>query len=184
MASLTPRRKRTRTRERNLQRAQKFVGGRPPFGAVSARLDSIIDWSIVIRSARYKCENIAAAYFVSDRHLERFFLSRFGESPKRWVQSIRMQLAGDLVRCGYSTKAVAAELCYQGPSQFCREFKRHFGRSPQHFASSPTSRLSPTMSESANQLELSEFNPRFKIPRDERLQLKPYPKYLSNPQPP
>jgi AraC-like DNA-binding protein len=91
---------------------------------VRTRLDAVKDWATVAQSARYKCENIAATCLVSDRHLERYFLKRFGISPKQWMQSLRMELASTLLRSGYTTKAAAEELCYEGASQFCREFKR------------------------------------------------------------
>jgi transcriptional regulator GlxA family with amidase domain len=85
---------------------------------VRTRLDAVNDWATVAQSARYRCENIAATCLVSDRHLERYFLKRFGVSPKQWVQSLRMELANSLLRRGYTTKAAAEELCYEGASQF------------------------------------------------------------------
>jgi transcriptional regulator GlxA family with amidase domain len=130
---------------------------------VSTRLDAVTDWATAAQSARYKCENIAAAYLVSDRHLERYFLKRFEVSPKQWMQSLRMEIARTLLRRGYSTKAAAEELCYEGASQFCREFKKHFGRSPQDLASSLASRVWSRMSGSAKQMELSFINGSFEM---------------------
>jgi len=130
---------------------------------VRTRLDAVKDWATVAQSARYKCEKIAATCLVSDRHLERYFLKRFGISPKQWTQSLRMELASTLLRRGYTTKAAAEELCYEGASQFCREFKRHFGRSPQDLASALASRVWPRMSGSANQMELSFIGGSFEI---------------------
>jgi transcriptional regulator GlxA family with amidase domain len=93
----------------------------------------ITDWSALARAANYKCEIVAATCRVSERQLERLFLARFNQTPKQWMQALRMRTARELIERGYSTKAIADELHYKGSCQFCRAFKKYFGRSPQYF---------------------------------------------------
>lgn len=104
------------------------------------------DWPALVREAQFRCEDLAALCFVSERQLERFFVAQFGHRPKEWIQHFRMQTALQLLRRGYSTKAAAFEVCYEGPCQFCREFKKYFGCSPQHFAPALSCRIPSMMS--------------------------------------
>jgi transcriptional regulator GlxA family with amidase domain len=115
-----------------------------------SRLYLVTDWPVAARSARYRCENLASECFVSERQLERFFVRQFQQTPKQWMQTLRMRLAQGLIQRGYSTKAVADELCYKGACQFCREFKKHFGYSPQYCTAVPGCRVSSMMSGLAN----------------------------------
>src|SRR6266545_2101124 len=91
-----------------------------------SRLLGVQDWVRVARNARYRCNHMAVLCSVSERQLERFFLSQFQKTPKHWLQSLRMSQALELIKRGYSTKATATELHFAGSCQFCREFKKHF----------------------------------------------------------
>lgn len=56
-------------------------------------------------------------------------------SPMQYLKSLRLHQARLLmVRNGVSAAAASAETGYESPSQFSREFKRFFGRSPQQEA--------------------------------------------------
>jgi AraC-like DNA-binding protein len=56
-------------------------------------------------------------------------------SPMQYLKSLRLHQARLLmVRQGFSAVAASAETGYESPSQFSREFKRFFGRSPQQEA--------------------------------------------------
>jgi AraC-like DNA-binding protein len=99
-----------------------------------SRLLRIEDWAYIARNAHYLCNRMAVLCSVSERQLERFFLKQFEQTPKRWLQSLRMSYALGLIKRGYSTKAAAQELHFRGPSQFCREFKKHFGHPPGNYA--------------------------------------------------
>jgi AraC-like DNA-binding protein len=113
---------------------------------VGTHLSSITDWPLRARAACFKCDRLAAHCFRSERQLERHFRFHFQKAPKQWMQELRMSLARELIEHGYSTKAVASELCYNGPCQFCREFKKFFGHPPQHFAPLPQCRIQSMMS--------------------------------------
>jgi AraC-like DNA-binding protein len=117
---------------------------------MGSRLYLVADWPALVRQTRYRCEDLAASCGVSERHLERIFLAQFGQTPKEWIQHFRMRRALQLIRQGYSTKAAAADICYHGPCQFCREFLKYFGRAPQSFAPQSLCRISSMMSDSAN----------------------------------
>jgi transcriptional regulator GlxA family with amidase domain len=107
------------------------------------------DWVALARAAHFKCEQLAAHCFVSERQLERFFSIKFQQTPKQWMQALRMRLAREFLERGYTTKAVAQELHYAGPCQFCREFKRFYHKQPHHFAPQPECRVPSMMSDLA-----------------------------------
>jgi len=67
------------------------------------------------------------------RTLERRFGEQFRTTPKAWIIRERMSFAPPLLAEGLSNKQVAASLNYTCESNFCRDFKRHFGRAPQRF---------------------------------------------------
>jgi AraC family transcriptional regulator, exoenzyme S synthesis regulatory protein ExsA len=67
------------------------------------------------------------------RTLERHFHQQFHTTPKAWIKRERMSLAPPLLAEGLSNKQIAATLSYTCESNFCRDFKRHFGRAPQEF---------------------------------------------------
>ena len=92
------------------------------------------DWPARARAARYNCGNLASDCLVSERQLQRFFLAHLKKTPKEWMQRLRMEIACDLVQGGRFIKAIAEELCYGGPCQFCREFKKYFGQTPLRYA--------------------------------------------------
>ncbi len=68
------------------------------------------------------------------RTLERRFGEQFLTTPKMWIMRERMSFAPTLLAEGLSNKQVAASLSYTCESNFCRDFKRDFGRAPQKFA--------------------------------------------------
>jgi transcriptional regulator GlxA family with amidase domain len=101
---------------------------------VTSRLKHVSDWEKLGRQAKFRCADMAALCSVSERQLERFFISILKERPKHWLQILRMRAALDMMEAGYSTKAAAAELHFSGPSQFIRAFKKFYNKSPQEFA--------------------------------------------------
>jgi AraC-like DNA-binding protein len=68
------------------------------------------------------------------RTLERRLSEQFQATPKAWIMRARMSFASPLLAEGLSNKQVAATLSYTCESNFCRDFKRHFGSAPQEFA--------------------------------------------------
>ena len=67
------------------------------------------------------------------RTLERRFRAQFQTTPKAWITQERMRSAPVLLAAGLSNKEIAASLNYSRESNFCRDFKRRFGCSPQEY---------------------------------------------------
>ena len=92
-------------------------------------------WQSLARQAQFSPSKLAAICGFSERHLQRFFKKQFGCPPSKWLRDLQCRLAQELISKGYSNKTVAAELGFVRDTHFCREFKKHFGVSPQAFAS-------------------------------------------------
>jgi AraC-like DNA-binding protein len=122
-----------------------------------SRLSMIADWALLAKTAKYNCENLAGECLVSKRQLERFFLTKFKQPPKEWMQILRMVLARNLLEHGYTTKAVASELHYKGCCHFCREFRKYFGHNPQYYSPKPPCLISSMMSPFAHPSALRPF---------------------------
>jgi transcriptional regulator GlxA family with amidase domain len=101
-----------------------------------SRLDSIQDgqWEALAKKAGYNPESLPTFCGVSLRQLERFFKSRFEETPSAWLLELRLQDARSLLRRGLSTKAIAQELGFANAAHSCHAFKIAHGRPPQTFA--------------------------------------------------
>ena len=68
------------------------------------------------------------------RTFERHFSDQFQTTPKAWIIRERMSFAQPLLAAGLSNKQVAVSLSYSCESNFCRDFKRSLGCTPQEFA--------------------------------------------------
>jgi transcriptional regulator GlxA family with amidase domain len=101
---------------------------------MSARLVRIKDWEALAKEARFRPADMAALCPISLRHLERFFLGHFKQSPRLWATALRCRLARDLIAQGWSNRAVAIELNFADESQLCHTFQRLYGCTPQTFA--------------------------------------------------
>jgi AraC family transcriptional regulator len=105
---------------------------------MSGRLDRIIGWEQLAKVADYQPCKLAALCGVSERQLQRFFRERRGKPPSDWLRELQCDIAKHLISQGYSTKAAAAESGFASSAHFCREFKKHFGTSPQTYAPVPS----------------------------------------------
>lgn len=73
---------------------------------------------------------LAQAVGLGEHRLRRGFQMRYGMSPQRMLQSLRMEHARVLLEQGCQV-AVAAYRCgYAHPANFSAAFKKHFGRPP------------------------------------------------------
>jgi len=88
----------------------------------------------VIKKQGFCVKALAVHLGVEVRTLERYFHKKLHTCPKAWIMHQRMSLAPPLLAEGLSNKEVAKALGYTCESNFCRDFKRHFGRTPQEFA--------------------------------------------------
>jgi AraC-like DNA-binding protein len=92
------------------------------------------DLRAIIRQKGFSVKVLALHAGVDVRTLERRFHEVFRTTPKTWIVRERMSLAPLFLASGHSNKQVAAALRYTCESNFCRDFKRYFGRAPQEFA--------------------------------------------------
>jgi transcriptional regulator GlxA family with amidase domain len=88
---------------------------------------------VVIRQKGFRVKTLAVHVGLDVRTLERRFSEELHTTPKAWIMRERMSFAQALLTEGLSNKEVAASLSYTCPSNFCRDFKRCFGRAPQEF---------------------------------------------------
>src|ERR1700753_3801816 len=84
-------------------------------------------------------EDMAAAAGLSRAHFSREFSRTFGESPKAYLMTRRLERAAALLR---NTDRSVSEICLDvglvGLGSFTGSFKRHFGQTPPEYgASSP-----------------------------------------------
>jgi len=89
---------------------------------------------VVIGQTGFRVHALAVNVGLGVRTLERHFGRQFHTNPKTWIMRERMSFAPPLLAEGLSNKQVAATLSYTCTTNFCRDFKRHFGCAPQQFA--------------------------------------------------
>ena len=76
-------------------------------------------------------DHLAAQAEMSPSTFHRAFKKMCAESPLQYIKKIRLNKARELiVEQGTRIHIAAQHVGYESPSQFSREFKRHFGQSP------------------------------------------------------
>jgi AraC-like DNA-binding protein len=105
----------------------------PRINNMSAQLPRTDELRIIIKRNGFKVKMLAVQVRLDVRTLERYFHNQLQTTPKAWIMHERMNLAPPLLADGHSNKEVAASLSYTCESNFCRDFKRHFGCAPQEF---------------------------------------------------
>ena len=79
-------------------------------------------------------QELAKVVNLSPGRLAHLFKSEVGTSPQRYVNSVRLEKAKDLLECGMlSVKEVAAEIGFPNVSSFCRSFKACYGTTPSEY---------------------------------------------------
>lgn len=73
-------------------------------------------------------EAMAAASGMSLSTFHRAFRARTGQIPLQYVKRLRLHAARDLILFkGARVSEAARRVGYESPSQFSREYRRHFG---------------------------------------------------------
>lgn len=96
-------------------------------------LHQITNWPELAEEAKWNSGKLAAVCKVSLRTLERFFLKKFGQTPKRWITEQRQIRAAKRIQEGRWLKEVAADTGYDSHTQFSRDFKGYWGLSPREY---------------------------------------------------
>lgn len=79
-------------------------------------------------------EDVAKAADVSVSHLHMLFRAHLGESPHQYLIQKRLRIAGHALATGnMSIKVVASEVGYPNAENFCRAFRKFFGRSASEY---------------------------------------------------
>ena len=79
-------------------------------------------------------EDVAKAADVSVSHLHMLFRAHLRESPHQYLIQKRLRIAGHTLATGnLSIKAVASEVGYPNAENFCRAFRKFFGRSASEY---------------------------------------------------
>jgi AraC-like DNA-binding protein len=79
-------------------------------------------------------DDVAKAAEISVSHLHMLFRAHLGESPHQYLIQKRMRIAGHaLATSNLPIKAVAAEVGYPNAENFCRAFRKFFGRSASEY---------------------------------------------------
>jgi AraC-like DNA-binding protein len=79
-------------------------------------------------------DDVAKAAEISVSHLHTLFRTHFGESPHQYLIQKRMRIAGHALATGnQSIKVVATEVGYPNAENFCRAFRKFFGRSASEY---------------------------------------------------
>lgn len=111
-------------RSRSLARTQ---GTHPQLGAA-------VDFINQHYAKPLSLDDVAAAAGVSVSHLHMLFREQLDESPHQYLIQKRMRIAGHaLATSGLSIKAVAAGVGYANTENFCRAFRKFFGRSASEY---------------------------------------------------
>ena len=94
-----------------------------------------IPWLKLAPLARYRAAALARVpgWVMLPRTMRRHIRKKFGTTPQRWLDGLRMKEARRLLRLGERTKEIARRLGYKTASHFCRHFKQSHGRTPQEW---------------------------------------------------
>ena len=82
-------------------------------------------------------DEMAAAAGLSRAHFSREFRRTFGESPKAYLMTRRLERAAALLRnTDHSVSEICLDVGLVGLGSFTTSFKRHFGRTPTEYRAS------------------------------------------------
>jgi AraC-like DNA-binding protein len=95
-----------------------------------SRLDLVSNWDAVFAENGFSLRRTCMHCRVTPRHLERYFLIKFGYRPRDVLQEARMKAAILFLSRGKLVKETAFLLGYRSPSHFVLVFRRHYGRTP------------------------------------------------------
>ena len=97
---------------------------------MASRLDCIADWSKLAADAKFRVTNLAKDCGVSERQLRRYFLQRFGKSPREWMADARLGKALAMLATGKTVKEIAVQTGFNHSSSLTRSFKQHYKATP------------------------------------------------------
>lgn len=105
----------------------------PPEGRHRQVILSVVDYIDTHLEENLSLPHLARMAGYSPFFFHRLFYEQMGSRPKEYVDRVRLKKACELLRKGYTTAAVAAEIGIATAYSFNRFFKRHLKESPQHW---------------------------------------------------
>ena len=79
-------------------------------------------------------DDICSRNFISRSTLTRLFKKHLGTTPRLYLESKRLAVAGRMLECGNSVSATCRAVGFSDTSSFIRLFKRRFGETPLKYA--------------------------------------------------
>jgi len=101
--------------------------------ALSMRLSRVLSWMEAHYAQPVELAELAAMAHLSERSLLRHFQAALGESPKRYLNRLRLQKARqwlDQPRQEWTVTEIASRCGFEDPNYFTRLFRREFGYPP------------------------------------------------------
>ena len=100
---------------------------------------NVIEPAVNYIALNYYKENISVEFLaslckISSVHLRNVFAKKFGTSPIKYINNLKMARAKELLNSQfYSISEVCFLSGYNDESYFCREFKKHFDLTPSEY---------------------------------------------------
>ena len=114
-------------------RAGVFPGAQSMFPGAGSFTSRAQFWALAAQAACYDVKKLAECLQVNIRWLQRYFQEEMGRTPQDWLHEQRMIAARKLLLEARSIKLVAMSLRFKELSNFCHQFKKHYGVSPAGF---------------------------------------------------
>jgi transcriptional regulator GlxA family with amidase domain len=108
-----------------------------PLLRAQAKADSpfaeLIGWLQTNLDGQLDVPTLAARCGLSERSFYRKFLAATGETPARFIESVRLETARILLSQGLSIKAISAQVGLSPTARLTEAFERRFGVTPRLF---------------------------------------------------
>lgn len=90
-----------------------------------------------MKTKHVNCDTVCESMNITNQHLRRKILAITGKTGGKYILTIRMKYAKELLAKGkYSVGAVALKCGYDDANNFSRTFKREVGKKPTEYAAS------------------------------------------------
>ena len=107
----------------------------------NGEFSDLIAWMHENMAAPITVPDLAGRCGMSDRNFHRKFTQAVGDTPAKFLDSLRMQHAKDLLETGRRVKTVATETGFKSESGFRNAFEAQFGLSPSVYVSINTVKM-------------------------------------------
>ncbi len=107
------------------------------------KADEIINYIQENTHERLKIEDLAYRFKYSEKQLRRIILQKTGLLPKKYIESVKLKKACELLTCtDYTVDFISSSLGYPYATQFMKAFKAMYKTSPTEYRERHTPQLS------------------------------------------